>query len=66
MEKKKKINWEQIFVNHTVVSAVTREEFVSVRMSCSYNSDRLMGVVFNVHAPSEETSDHSKDNFMWN
>ena len=65
MEKKKKIIIleQDFFVHHGTVSAVTRIEFVSDRVSyivlrgCWYNT------VLNVHAPSEEKSDYSKDCF---
>jgi hypothetical protein len=52
------------FVNHRIISAVKRVEFVSDRMSyivlrgCWCNI-----IVLNVHAPSEEKSDYSKDSF---
>jgi len=52
------------FIHHTKISAVKREEFVSDRVSyillrgCSCNI-----IVLNVHAPSEDKSDDSKDSF---
>jgi len=52
------------FVHHRVVSAVKRAEFVSVRVlhivlrGCWCNI-----IVLNVHAPSDEKSDDSKDSF---
>jgi len=52
------------FVHHRTVSAVKRGEFVSDMMSyialrgCWCNI-----IVMNVHAPSEEKSDDSKDSF---
>ena len=52
------------FVHQRIASAVKRVEFVSYRVSyvvmrgCWYNI-----IVLNVHAPSEEKSDESKDNF---
>ena len=54
------------FVHHRIVSAVKREEFVSVRVS--YMSVDLRGrwcniIVLNVHAPSEEKIYDSKDSF---
>ena len=55
------------FVHHRTVSAVKRVEFVSDRVSyvvlrgCWCNI-----IVLNVHAPSEEKSDVSKDSFMRN
>jgi len=51
-------------VHHRIVSAVTRVEFVSDRVSCSIV---LRGcrcnIVLNVHGPSEEKSDDSKNSF---
>ena len=65
MEKKRKKSiGKGIFLHHTIVSAVKRVEFVSDRMSyivlrgCWCNI-----IVLNVHAPSEEESDDSKDSF---
>jgi hypothetical protein len=54
------------FVHHRIVSAVKRVEFVSDRVS--YTRIVLRGrwcniVVLNVHAPSEDKSDDSKDSF---
>ena len=54
------------FVQHRIISAVKRVEFVSDRMS--YTSIILRGcwckiIVLNVHAPSKEKSDDSKDRF---
>ena len=58
------INWEQDYCTHRRVSAVKRVEFVS---------DKILYIVLrvcwcnifvtNVHAPSEEKSDDSKDSF---
>ena len=54
----------RIFVQKTIVSAVKRVEFVSDRMSyivlrgCWCNI-----IVLNVHLPSEEESDNSKESF---
>ena len=52
-------------VHHRIVSAVTRVEFVSDRVSCSIV---LRGcrcnIVLNVHGPSEEKSDDSKKQFL--
>jgi len=53
-----------LFVHRRIVSAVKRVEFVSDRLSyivlrgCWHNI-----IVVNVHAPSEEKSDESKDSF---
>ena len=59
------INWEQdFFVYCGIISAVQKVEFVSERVSyivlrgCWCNI-----IVLNVHAPSEEKSDDSKDSF---
>ena len=55
------------FVHHRVVSAVRRVEFVSDRMSYIVLRGRWCNIiVLNVHAPSEEKSDDSKDSFMRN
>ena len=57
-------NIRMFFVNHRTVSAVKRVEFVSDRVSyivmrgCWCNI-----IVLNVHAPSEDKSDNSKDSF---
>ena len=57
----------RVFVHHRIVSAVKRVQFVSDRLSfivmrgCWCNI-----IVLNVHAPSEEKSDDSKDSFMRN
>ena len=53
-----------IFVHHRIASAVKRVEFVSDRMSYIVLRGRWCNViVLNVHAPSEEKSDNSKDSF---
>ena len=52
------------FVHHRIVSAVKRVEFVSDRVSCIVLRGRWCNIiVLNVYAPSEETSDDSKDSF---
>ena len=52
------------FVHHRIVSAVTRVEFVSDRMSKIVLRGRWCNVIFlHVHAPNEEKSDDSKDSF---
>ena len=59
------INWENdFFVHHRIVSAVKRVEFVSDRASYIVLRGRWCNnIVLNVHAPSEEKSDDSKDGF---
>jgi hypothetical protein len=52
------------FVHHRIVSAVKRVEFVSDRLSCIILRGRWYSItVLNVHAPSEDKSDDSKDSF---
>ena len=52
------------FVHHRIVSTVRRVEFVSDRMSYIVLRGRWCNIiVLNVHAPSEEKSDVSKDSF---
>ena len=52
------------FVHHRTVSAVTRAEFVSDRMSYIVLRGRWCNIItLNVHVASEEKSDHSKDSF---
>ena len=54
------INWE----HHRIVSAVKRVEFVGGRVSYIVLRGRWCNISFlNVHAPSEEKSDDSKDSF---
>ena len=51
-------------VHHRIVSAVKRVEFVSDRVLYIVLRGRLCNIiVLNVHAPSEEKSDDSKDSF---
>ena len=59
------INWEQVFfVHHRIVSAVKRVEFVRNKLSYIVLRGRCHNIiVVNVHAPSEEKSDESKDSF---
>jgi len=45
------------------MSAVKRVEFVSDRVSYTVLRGRWCNIVLNVHAPSEEKSDESKDSF---
>jgi len=52
------------FVQHRIVSAVKRVEFVSDRVSHIFLRGRWCNIiVWNVHAPSEEKSDDSKVRF---
>ena len=52
------------FVQKRISSAVKREDFVSDRMSYIVLRGRWCNIiVLNVHAPSEEKSDESKDSF---
>jgi hypothetical protein len=53
-----------LFVRHKIISVVERVEFVSDRMSYIVLRGRCHNlIVLNVHAPSEEKSDDSKDSF---
>jgi hypothetical protein len=65
MEKETKIiNQEQEFCNHRILSVVKRAEFVSVRMTyIVLRAHCCIIVALNVHAPSEEKCDDSKDSF---
>jgi len=52
------------FVHHRTVSAVKRGGFVSDRLSCIVLRSHWYNIVVsNVHAPSEDKSDDSKDSF---
>jgi len=54
----------ECFVHHRVVSAVKRAEYVSDRKSYIVLRGRWCKIiVLNVHVPSEEKSDDSKDSF---
>src|SRR5215468_1335688 len=59
------ISWEQVFfVHQRIASAVKRVEFVSDRISYIVLRGRWCNIIIlNVHAPSEEKSDESKDSF---
>ena len=51
-------------VYHGIVSAVKRVDFISDRMSYIFLRGCLCNIIIlNVHAPSEEKSDDSKDRF---
>ena len=53
-----------MFVHHRIVSAVKRVEFVNDRVSYIVLRGRCCNIiVLNVHTPSEEKSDDSKDSF---
>ena len=55
------------FVHQRITSAVKRVEFVSDRVSYIVLRGRWCHIIFlNVHAPSEEKSDESKDSLMRN
>ena len=54
----------EFFFYHRIISAAKRVEFVSDRVSYIVLRGRWCNVVVqNVHAPSEEKSDDSKDSF---
>ena len=59
------INFGQdFFVHRRIVSALKRVEFVSDRLSYIVLGGRWRSnILLNVHAPSEEKSDMSKDSF---
>jgi len=53
-----------LFVQHKIISTITRVEFVSDRVSYIVLRGRWCKIIFlNVHAPSEEKSDDSKGSF---
>jgi hypothetical protein len=52
-----------LFVHHRIVSAVKRTEFVSDRLSHSFERSQCIIIILNVHAPTQEKSNNSKDNF---
>jgi hypothetical protein len=57
----------EFILHHRIVSTVKTLEFVSDRKSNIFLSGHWCNVtVWNVHAPSEEKSDDSKDSFMGN
>jgi hypothetical protein len=51
------------FVHYRILLAVKRVEFVSDWMSCIVLRGQWCDIVLNVHVPSEEKSDDSKDRF---
>ena len=59
------IHWEEgfFFVHHRIISAAKRVEFVGNGMSYIVLRAHKCNIVVNVHAPSEEKSDESKDSF---
>ena len=55
------------FAHHRIVSSGKRVQFVSDMMSYIVLRGRWCNIIFlNVHEPSEEKSDDSKDGFMRN
>ena len=55
------------FVQRRIISAVRRVEFFSDRLSYIVLRGRWRNIILvNVHAPSEEKSEESKDSFMKN
>jgi len=53
-----------LFVHRRIISAVKRVEFVSDRLSCIVLRGHWHNIILvNVHAPSEEKSEESKDSF---
>jgi len=56
-----------LLIHHIIISAVKRVDFVCDRTSYIVLRGRWCNIIFlNVHAPIEEKSDDSKDNFMRN
>ena len=53
----------RFFVHHRIVSAVKGVEFLSERVSYTVLRGHWYNIVLNMHAPSEEKSDDSKDSF---
>jgi hypothetical protein len=53
----------EFFTHYRIVSAVTRTQFVGFRVSHVALRGCWCNVVLNVHSPSEEKSDDSKDSF---
>jgi hypothetical protein len=64
MEKENIINRERVlYVHQRILSAVKGVEFVSDRVPYIVVIGRCCDDVSNVHSPSEEKSDDSKDRF---
>ena len=61
--KRKLPNGNRSFVEHEIVPAVKRVEFVSYRMSYTLLRCRWCNIFLNVHAPSKAKSDDPKDSF---
>ena len=54
-------------MHHRILAAVKRVVFVSDRVSYIVLRGRWCNIIIlNVHAPSEDKSDDSKDSFTWN
>jgi hypothetical protein len=51
------------FVHQGIRSAIKWAKFVSDRMSYITHRDRWWDIVLNAHAPTEDKSDNTKDNF---
>ena len=51
------------FVQHRIVSAVQRVKYICDKISYTLLQVHWCNTVFKAHAPSEETSDDSKDSF---
>ena len=65
--RKSSIGNRIFFVHHRIVPAATRVDFVSDRVSYTVLRGSWCNIiVLNVHTPSEEKSDDSKDSFMRN
>ena len=66
-KRRQKSIGNRIFLHHRIESTVKRVQFVSDTMSYIVLRGRWCNIIdFNVHAPSEEKSDNSKDSFMQN
>jgi len=57
------INWAQDILHYGIVSAIKRVEFVGSMVSYIVLRVRWCIIFLNVHAPSGEKSDDSKDSF---